>query len=399
MIQGVLGDAAIRQCAVAMSVLMLEADFKLQSTTCLPSSPYDDARHKLALKKYGKALSSVRELLSHGDPQSVQAALLCGIICIWFEVLIKDHLSALSHLDRCLSIVQMSRFRGRGEIDVDIKEAYVKLDIQAAVHVGAWSPVLLVKKTKSIPYIFDTFEAAEQMFNAEYANLIYLSRRLTSTYRYHQPDGIPLELLANAQLLQEHLEQWNSTFNSSYSCQKAQGDPRMTSQVCLLLIHYHMAVITASTCLYAEEMIYDRFLPNFNYMIRLADKLVSWWHNQPAGSTLGVPVDMGVVQPLYMIATKCRTTSLRQKAIRMLLAMPNNEGVWEGPIVASVAQRAKDIEELGLDVERDGVPEFRRIHAIGFEVAQGTGRVHVEFRRRPNGMDGEWEWWKECLSY
>ena len=228
---------------------------------------------------------------------------------------------------------------------------------------------------------------------------MYLSRRLASQYRYRQPDGIPLELLANAQLLQERLEQWNSAFNYSYSCQKAQGDPRMSPQVCLLLIHYHMAVITASTCLYAEEMIYDRLLPNFDCMIRLADKLVSWWHSQPAGNTLGVPVDMGVVQPLYMIATKCRTTSLRQKAICMLLAMPNNKGVWEGPIVASVAQRAKDIEELGLDVEIDGVPEFRRIHSIGFEVAQGTDRVHVEFRRRPNGMDGEWEWWKECLSY
>lgn len=114
MIQGVLGDTAVRQCAIAMSVLMLGGDAKHPSTTCLPSSSYGDVRYKLALKKYGKALSSVRDLLSHGNRQSIQTALLCGIICIWFEVLIKDHLSALSHLDRCLNIVQMSRSPGRG---------------------------------------------------------------------------------------------------------------------------------------------------------------------------------------------------------------------------------------------------------------------------------------------
>ncbi|KAB8211895.1 hypothetical protein BDV34DRAFT_184429 [Aspergillus parasiticus] len=399
MIQGVLGDAAVRECAIAMSVLMLEANAKQQSTGCLLASSCGNARYKLALKKYGKALSSVRALLSHSDRKSVEAALLCGIICIWFEVLIKDHLSALSHLDQCLNIVQMSPVLGRGEIDGDIKEAYVKLDIQAAIHVGARSPVLLVEETKPIPYIFNTFGEAEHKFNAEYGTVMFLSRRAAAPYRYKQPDSIPLELLAEAQLLLERLEQWNSTFRYSYSCQKAQGDPQMTPQVCLLLIQYHMAVITASTCFYAEEMIYDRFLSNFNHMIQLAKKLVSWWHSRPAGSTLGVPVNMGVVQPLYMIATKCRVTSLRQNAIDMLASMPNDKGVWEGPVVASVARRAKDIEELGLNVKIDGVPEFRRIHAIGFDVTQEARRVDVEFRTRPNGMDGEWDSWKECLSY
>ncbi|RAQ81647.1 Zn(II)2Cys6 transcription factor [Aspergillus flavus] len=399
MIQGVLGDVAVRECAIAISVLMLDTNSKHHSTSCLLASQCGNARYKLALKKYGKALSSVRALLSHGDRQSVETALLCGIICIWFEVLIKDHLSALSHLDRCLNIVQMSRVLGRGEIDSDIKEAYVKLDLQAAIHVGARAPVLLVEETKPIPYIFNTFGEAEQKFNAEYGNVMFLSRRAAAPYRYKQPDGIPLEILAEAQLLLERLEQWNLAFHYSYSCQKTQGDPRMTPQVCLLLIQYHMAVITASTCLYAEEMIYDRFLPNFDHMMRLAKKLVSWWHSRPAGSMLGVPVDMGVVQPLYMIATKCRVTSLRQSAIDMLASMPNDKGVWEGPVVASVARRAKDIEELGLNVKIDGVPEFRRIHAIGFDVAQGTRRVDVEFRTRPNGIDGEWESWKECLSY
>ncbi|RMZ39448.1 Zn(II)2Cys6 transcription factor [Aspergillus flavus] len=399
MIQGVLGDVAVRECAIAISVLMLDTNSKHHSTSCLLASQCGNARYKLALKKYGKALSSVRALLSHGDRQSVETALLCGIICIWFEVLIKDHLSALSHLDRCLNIVQMSRVLGRGEIDSDIKEAYVKLDLQAAIHVGARAPVLLVEETKPIPYIFNTFGEAEQKFNAEYGNVMFLSRRAAAPYRYKQPDGIPLEILAEAQLLLERLEQWNLAFHYSYSCQKTQGDPRMTPQVCLLLIQYHMAVITASTCLYAEEMIYDRFLPNFNRMMQLAKKLVSWWHSRPAGSMLGVPVDMGVVQPLYMIATKCRVTSLRQNAIDMLASMPNDKGVWEGPVVASVARRAKDIEELGLNVKIDGVPEFRRIHAICFDVAQGTRQVDVEFRTRPNGIDGEWDSRKECLSY
>jgi hypothetical protein len=288
---------------------------------------------------------------------------------------------------------------GPGKINTDIEDAYVKLDMQAAVYVGVRSPAFLAEGMKPIPYIFETFEDAEKTLIEEYGRIIHFASKIAAPHRYHQPGWIPLELLAHAQMLQKRLEQWNPAFNYSYSCQKAEGNRQMTPRVSLVLIQYHVAAITASTCLYSEETIYDRFLSVFGRIIRLADKLVSWWHDQLSGSTLGVPLDMGIVHPLYMIATKCRTTSVRQKAIDMLFSMRNNEGVWEGPIVASVARRAKDIEEEGLDIEVDGVPEFRRIHVIGFHIAHELSQVHVEFRRRSNGMDGEWEEWKEIVSY
>ena len=108
-------------------------------------------------------------------------------------------------------------------------------------------------------------------------------------------------------------------------------------------------------------------------------------------------MDMGIIHPLYFVSTKCRDSAIRQEAIDLLSAMAFPDGVWEAPILALVAQRAKEIEEIGL-VETEPISEYRRIHGPGLDIDHDARRVEVEFRRRSNGMDGEWEVWKEWLS-
>ncbi|KAL6231530.1 hypothetical protein BDW75DRAFT_219908 [Aspergillus navahoensis] len=403
MIQAMHREPAVRQCVVALSALIQErvahGSLGTHGFHGLPRSP----RYVFALKKYGRALSSLQRLVedSRGDLAAVEAALLCGIVCIWFEILMRDFLAGLSHLERCLGIVLSPKRSGEGNINPEIRRAYIQMDMQATLYIGMRAPAATISKPPPLPYIFDTLHDAETALMHEHAQILHFVRRTAKRYSNHEPGYVPMEVIARTHTFRHRLAIWKSAFTYSYSCQKALGSsPPVSAGASLLLIQYYVALITASTCLYAEETLYDRFLGQFRRIIALA-KVCAEHHGTSSSSRsslIGVPVSMGVIYPLYFVATKCRDSPIREEAVDLLSRTPYPDSVWEGRILAVVAQRAKEVEESGLEDDQP-VPEFKRIHVLGLAIQYELRRVRVEFRRRSNGMDGEWEEWIEWLSW
>lgn len=398
MIQAMHQEIAIRRGVVALSALMQEQLENGSVGIHGFDAPPRSSRYLFGLKKYGKALASLQELIMEmgNDRYLTQVALLCGIVCIWFEILMRDYLAGLSHLEMCLKIVL--NVGPLGNIDSDIQRAYARMDMQASLYVGIRTPVTVPEEMPPIPYVFDSFNQAETCLMEEYARVIHFYRNGGNFYRTYQPDGVPLELVAYTQTLQSRLELWKSAFGYSYSCQKAQGSPQTSARASLLLIQYYIALVTVSTSVYAEETLYDRFLDAFKRILSLVRTSNACCQSTVATSLVGVPIKMGVIYPLYFVATKCRDSAVRQEAIDLLSSAPCPDVVWEAPILTAVSRRAKEIEELGLD-ENEPIPEFKRLHGLGWGIDYETRQVSVQFRRRPNGMDGEWDEWKECLSW
>ncbi|KAL5358590.1 putative C6 finger domain protein [Aspergillus floccosus] len=398
MIQAMHQEIAIRRGVVALSAIIQERTAHGSLEIHGFDTPPQSGRYFFGLRKYGKALASLQQLVRHmgSDKYLVEVALLCGIICIWFEILVRDYLAGLSHLEMCLKIVRNADLVG--DIDSEILRAYARMDIQASLYVGIRAPVTVAEEISPIPYIFDSFGQAETCLVEEYARVVHFVRRVTSFYRHHEPGSVPLELIAYTHTLQARLELWKSAFGYSYSCQKAQGSPQTSARASLLLIQYYIAVITASTSIYAEQMAYDQFLHAFTRILILARSSSAAQMSAAATALVGVPIEMGVVYPLYFVATKCRDRVVRQEAIDLLSSAPYPDVVWEAPILAVVSQRAKEIEENGLD-ESQPIPESKRIHSLGLDIIHESRQVRVEFRRRSNGMDGEWEEWWESLSW
>ncbi|RLL98839.1 hypothetical protein CFD26_107224 [Aspergillus turcosus] len=397
-IQAMHQEVAVRQGVVALSAVMQERLAYGSLGIHGFDAPSRSGRYLLGLKKYGRALSSLQKLVRDmgSDRYLIQVALLCGIICIWFEILVRDYLAALGHLEMCLKIVlKEGPF---GNIDSEIQGAYARMDMQASLYVGIRAPVTVPGEMSPVPYVFDSFNQAETCLMEEYARVVHLFRNAASFYRNHQPGCVPLELVAYTQTLQARLELWKSAFGYSYSCQKAQGSPQTSARASLLLIQYYIALVTASTSLYAEETLYDQFLYAFKRILLLARSSNACHESAAATSLVGVPMKMGVIYPLYFVATRCRDSAVRQEAIDLLSSAPYPDVVWEAPVLASVARRAKEIEELGLDCNQP-IPEFRRLHSLGWAIDYESRQVRVEFHRRSNGMDGEWDEWEECLSW
>lgn len=398
MIQAMHQEVAVRRGVIALSAVMQErmahGSLEIHGFDAPPRS----GRYLFGLKKYGKALASLQQLVRDmgSDKHLVEVTLICGIICIWFEILVRDYVAGLSHLEMCLKVV---RNAGRvGDIDSEILRAYARMDIQASLYIGMRAPVTVTGEMSPIPYVFDSFGQAESCLVEEYARVVHFIRRVASFYRYHEPGSVPLELIAYTHTLQARLELWKSAFSYSYSCQKAQGSPRTAARASLLLIQYYIALITASTSVYAEQTAYDQFLHAFARILMLAKSSSTHQVSAAATALVGVPVEMGVIYPLYFVATKCRDRAVRQEAIDLLSSAPYPDVVWEAPILAVVSQRAKEIEETGLDGD-EPIPEFKRIHSLGLDIHHESRQVCVEFRRRSNGMDGEWDEWRESLSW
>ncbi|KAH7305719.1 hypothetical protein BKA65DRAFT_415594 [Rhexocercosporidium sp. MPI-PUGE-AT-0058] len=59
-------------------------------------------------------------------------------------------------------------------------------------------------------------------------------------------------------------------------------------------------------------------------------------------------LDLGIVPPLFVVATKCRDRKLRREAIRLLMASPRREGMWDSILSGRVGMWIMHIEEMDL---------------------------------------------------
>ncbi|KAG5985519.1 hypothetical protein E4U54_006005 [Claviceps lovelessii] len=55
--------------------------------------------------------------------------------------------------------------------------------------------------------------------------------------------------------------------------------------------------------------------------------------------------DLGIVPPLYVVATKCREPRLRRQAIQLLRSSARREGMWDSELAANIGQWVMHIEE------------------------------------------------------
>jgi len=59
-------------------------------------------------------------------------------------------------------------------------------------------------------------------------------------------------------------------------------------------------------------------------------------------------LDLGIVPPLFVVATKCRDRRLRREAIRLLMSSPRREGMWDSILCGRASQWIMEVEEEGM---------------------------------------------------
>jgi hypothetical protein len=149
-----------------------------------------------------------------------------------------------------------------------------------------------------------------------------------------------------------------------------------------------------------EETVYDAYIQDFKEALEVGQTFCeegsSTHFNRRANPN--DPFLMAHFIRIYMVVTKCRNPHVRRRALQYLKTFPYdarwNLGFWNARMMASVAERAIEIEEEGLEDLRDEtgeiVPsEWARIHEICVlsDTSSDSKRRLVQFRCR---VEGNW---------
>ena len=160
-----------------------------------------------------------------------------------------------------------------------------------------------------------------------------------------------------------------------------------------LRMQVKVALVMLKTCIAsgAEES-FDAFHDEFEEMVARIEQMtvkLDLPEAEPLNNeTTSFTMELGIIHPLFFMAMKCRDRFLRRRAV-VQLRKAGREGVWEGPIMAMLAEKLIAIEERGIP-PGETIPERSRLHDVRKSVDYEAGRVLVEVTRAM-GKDW-WEW-------
>ena len=161
-------------------------------------------------------------------------------------------------------------------------------------------------------------------------------------------------------------------------------DAKFEHGVRCLKVHHRVGTIMMQTFPQSDEMIYDSFRQDFEFIVSQCTKLLDIDTKDGAMSRQLFGLHLGYIPPLFFAATRCRDPAIRRQAITVLHDSRRRERVWDSCAAARVAERVMTIEERGLVVTGgQDVPRSSRIMLVNQTFDTKTYITHVQFKHSP----------------
>jgi Fungal specific transcription factor domain/Fungal Zn(2)-Cys(6) binuclear cluster domain len=422
-LQASSSEPALKYAAAAVGAI--HEYLESRNTSEDKSIPHRDKDSGYAAQQYTQALISLGSLLTKSDNRSIELALVGALLCMYYEALQENFEALQVHLENCLLVLQ-SLIPTQGswltqptnssmQIDNDIVQAFAHLDIEASCTLGKRSPSLCISETPlEIPTPFTSVAQARHILYGLTSQLHSFMRSTEDAYKTNIAP-IPLPTIAELNSHQARLKEWDSSFSAFLSNPATKLSRQEQQGANVLSIQQKVTYMKAVTCFYAEEMLFDQFDQEFQDIICLAEYLIylsngpdmrkEGWKNR---MTVVLSFDMGIIEALFWTAIKCRRSSIRHRAIEMLRKITWQEGVWNAQMMAAIAEKFVEMEEErmygvdeggGMGEERGRIPEWLRLHDHGWEMNLKARKTEIRAGRRENGMDGEWTWLREEVTW
>ncbi|KAM0168937.1 hypothetical protein ACHAPF_010500 [Botrytis cinerea] len=267
-----------------------------------------------------------------------------------------------------------------------------------------------------IPESFPSIQEARLVLDALCERIMRYNEELVGFYTVSN-NILPASIKSNGYGFGRSLEQWQMTFAPILAKRRAPGTSNIErAGIIVLQMTCVMTRILVFTAFSANEMDFDQFLPKFTEINELAKELIvdeelalaqarcgaACKHvNSSPGikrgmrTPFGVKVtssssspgpdgnhshetyshikpsfalDLGIIPPLFVVATKSRDRRLRREAISLLTSSHRREGMWDSRLCAGVGNWIMNVEEEGLDPyvkgeesEKQLVPDEKRV--------------------------------------
>jgi hypothetical protein len=112
-----------------------------------------------------------------------------------------------------------------------------------------------------------------------------------------------------------------------------------------LLLHLRVIVVMLKTNMLNCETIFDSCCEDFEYIVSESEELLAF--ELALGSERGpgsLRSSLGLIPPLFLVATKCRVPALRRRAFELLHGSRRRERLWNSCIASMIAQALNDAE-------------------------------------------------------
>ncbi|KAF4269627.1 hypothetical protein KXW98_009126 [Aspergillus fumigatus] len=316
----------------------------------------------ITLTRYSKAINFLQPHFKAKNRTAFRTALIVCILFIALELLRGHFASARIHLQQGLNLLEGSGLLrrqggvlvGQSQVYVDdwivhaLSRLHIQLELLKQVHRGS-SLRLEIPFLECKSLTFPSVKEAWSWLHHLMGKAFNLNREVRE--QFCTESNLPAELLRRQRSVHENLTCWLNTYNHTI-----QGSMRKDqAQIYGLLRTYHtMITIMVATCLHpGDEMIFDLHTDQFLEMITTLAQLwkflstFSAFGSRPAQFFMSRSIgDLGWIAPLYYTAIKCRVHRIRLHAIRLLEGSFHREGFWDSQILAFVARKVMEIEEV-----------------------------------------------------
>ncbi|KAK5091511.1 hypothetical protein LTR05_001695 [Lithohypha guttulata] len=369
-----------------------------------------------AASLYGRAIGKLYRRLDTVSGETVNLAIIASILFACFEVLRRNNMAAVIHYQNGMrqlmkqiherSQRQMEEpvsskdknalVRSAPQDDLDVMlRVFARYDIQACTFSKPKVEALSIELSAVPPNDIGLLEVRRYLDNLLMAVYQLLKSDL-GMFRYWRSGQVSPTWIEKRDNALSTFQGWLDALELSIPSDAVtlQNHGIVASKSILgLVLQVRIAMIMLRTCIdCGPESTYDQFTPEFDEMVKRVENLTTILCFKEAAPLdqefIPFSMELGVVHPLFFIAWKCREPSTRRRAISELKKC-GKEGVWEGPIMAVMAERIAAIEEEGVEPGII-VPEGQRIHEIRKSVEYDKRIINAEMKL---AQDSSWKNW------
>jgi len=372
------------------------------------SNPIDTPlRHwKMAVEKYSHAC---QELFAPGSQITDRTRLMGSVLLACFDSFIGDHKQAIRQIQTGLGLLEQLRAERRRAflpkpeepVEEELIQMFTRLAIQAksydmAFHFPHPYVICLNGAPRSADPSSPTSEGSspvssyhdpipERFLSSREARLSWdalVERifRFTETmfsYVSNGPMGVlPASLRQHGISFKDQIQAWSNAYDHILASRTAPGvGSQEKAAIAALKMAQIMSQVLFLMTFSASETQFDTFTPQFKAIIDLALEVVGDEERRAAAKrcpdreycqhpvdhwseSFGVgheyaarhikpsfSADLGIVPPLFVVATKCRDPVLRRQAIQLLKSSSRREGMWDSELAARIGVWIVSIEE------------------------------------------------------
>lgn len=362
---------------------------------------------QVAVKAYSEACNAL-VLLNTEDLSSHKILIMASVLLATFDSFIGDHKQAIIQIQNGLGLLERLRVRKSEQslsavedpLEQDLEIMFTRLAIQAksydlafhfprpfviqlikhpqgatsSISSGRGSPTLS-QQLLTIPERFTTLLEARAASDKFHEGMLRFVEGLFKATNADMKQTLPQSWKDYGLEFKNQLHAWSNAFEPIFlSRHDPSASPRDKAGIAVLKMLQVNIEIMFLMVFNNQECGFDAYMPDFEMIVNLGMEVVGDEERRAAAeqcpdprlcqhrrrysvSMLQIPgfhaphikpsfsADLGIIPPLYVVATKCRDYSIRRQAIQILRSSSRREAMWDGEMSALIGNWIMNLEE------------------------------------------------------